>query len=117
MQIAEADFFTSRVERRAQHILRALDQRLQLVVIVGNAGDALVGLDTDQYRSAIRVGHAGENPCDLAGEVLFGFLLAAAAAVLVRADKFKKLAALLFQQQSDFLCLHGIHWAGVRGKA
>ena len=47
LQIAETDFFTSRVERRPQHILRALDQRLQLVVIVRNAGDALVGLDTD----------------------------------------------------------------------
>ena len=107
LQVAQADFFTGRVERGAQQILRALDQGLQLVVIVGNAGDALIRLDTDQKRSAVGIGHAGENADYLAGELLFAFLLAAAAAVLEGADEFKKLAALLFEQKSDFFCLHG----------
>ena len=73
---------------------------------MGNARDAVVGFDADQNRAAVGIGHAGEDSDHFAGKLLLAFLLARTAAILEGADEFEKLAALLFEKESDFVSLH-----------
>ena len=72
-----------------------------------NTRDAAVGFDADQKRSAVGIGHAGENADYLAGELFISFLLGSAPPILVGAEEFEKLSTLLLEKDSDFFSMHG----------
>jgi hypothetical protein len=52
-----------------------VDQALNFLVAVRNAGHALVRLNADQKGAAIGVRHGRDNAGDFPGQILFGLLL------------------------------------------
>ena len=87
--------------------MRGLDQALDFVEVVRKTRDAAVGLDTDQKRAAVGIGHAGENADYFAGELFISFLLGSTPPIFVGAEEFEKLSTLLLEKDSDFFSMHG----------
>ena len=87
--------------------MRGLDQTLDFPMIVRNSGHAAVGFDTKQKRTAVSIGHARENADDFACELIISFLLGSSPPILVGAQEFEKLPALLLEKDSDFFSMHG----------
>ncbi len=73
---------------------------------MGNTGDAFVRLDANQHGAAVGIGHGRQGADDFSRQILFTFFLCGAAAVIEGADELQKLPALLFEQESDFVCWH-----------
>jgi len=106
LQIAQSNFLTGGIELRPQKILRRLNECVELLVVVRYTGDALIRLDTDEQRSSIGIGHARKHPHDLSSQLFLALFLTRRSTIFVGADKFEKLAAVLLEEKSDFLCLH-----------
>ena len=96
------------MELGAEQILRRLHERVQLVGVVRDSRDALVRLDADQDRSAVGIGHARKHPDDFPSQIFLALFLPGGAAILVGADEFEKLPALLLEQEPDFFRLHNV---------
>src|SRR5687768_12771315 len=89
-------------------MLWRLDQRMQLFSFMRYSRHALIRFDSDQHGASVRVGHRRKHADDFSSEILLAFFVALHATILVSADKFQELTALLFEQESDFFGLHGL---------
>ena len=87
--------------------MRGLDEALNFVGFVRNPRNAAVRFDTNQKRSAVGIGHAGENADYFAAELFIFFLLRSPPPILVGAEEFEKLSTLLLEKDSDFFSMHG----------
>src|SRR5262249_20721728 len=74
-EIAESVCHRGYIERGSEQCLGSLDQALDLVGFVRNSRDATVGFNTDQKRSAVGIGHAGENAYYFTCQFFISFLL------------------------------------------
>jgi hypothetical protein len=106
-KIAESNFCRCQAEWGSEQCLRGLDQALDFVGVVRKTRDAAVGFDTDQKRSAVGIGHAGENADYFTREIFISFLLGSAPPIFVSAYEFQKLSTFLLEKESDFFSVHG----------
>lgn len=87
-----------RVEGRGQQHLRGLDQGLKFFLRMRYPGDAFVWLYSDQENPSVGVGHASDQADDLSSQFLPTFFLCRTSLILVGAEEFEKLSALLPEQ-------------------
>jgi hypothetical protein len=72
-----------------------------------NSGYAPIRFHPHQQRSAIGIGHAGNNADYFPGEICTAFLVGSAAPILIGAHEFQELSTLLLEKKSDFFRAHG----------
>ena len=110
------DSFRGGIERRRQQCLRRLNQVVQLIALVRDAGNALIRFDADEERAAVGVRQSGKQARDVARQVFVAPLAGIVAAKFKGAQELQELSAFLFEQMSDLFAVHVLNQLGVRDK-